>query len=83
MASNLKRWIENGATDKGNLEENSYKITEQFYLKRKDLLYFNKNGIVACKRKEKDKVLFKYNSIVLPKLYQTELLFRSHDQIGH
>ena len=39
--------------------------------------------IVACKRKEEDKVPYKYNSIVLPQLYQTELLFRSHDQMGH
>ena len=83
MTSSLKRWIENGTPDKGDLEEDSYKILKQFYLKRKDLLYLNKDGIVACKRKEEDKVLLKYNSIVLPQLYQTELLFRSHDQMGH
>ena len=83
MTSNLKRWIENGAPDKGDLEEDSYKILKQFYMKRKDLLYLNKDGIVACKWKEEDKVLYKYNSIVLPQLYQTELLFRSHDQMGH
>ena len=83
MTSSLKRWIENGAPDKGDLEEDSYKILRQFYLKRKDLLYLNKDGIVACKRKEEDKVFYKYNSIVLPQLYQTELLFRSHDQMGH
>ena len=83
MTSSLKRWIENGAPDKGDLEEDSYKILKQFYLKRNDLLYLNKDGIVACKRKEEDKVLYKYNSIVLTQLYQTELLFRSHDQMGH
>ena len=83
MTSSLKRWIENGAPDKGDLEEDSYKILKQFYLKRNDLLYLNKDGIVACKRKEEDKVLYKYNSIVLPQLNQTELLFRSHDQMGH
>ena len=65
------------------MEEDSYKILKQFYLKRNDLLYLNKDGIVACKPKEEDKVLYKYNSIVLPQLYQTELLFRSHDQMGH
>ena len=57
MTSSLKRWIENGAPDKGDLEEDSYKI-----LKRKDLLYLNKDGIVACKRKEEDKVL--YNTVI-------------------
>ena len=65
------------------MEEESYKSLKQFYLKRKDLLYLNKDGIVACKRKEEDKELYKYNSIVLPQLYQTESFFRSHDQMGH
>ena len=83
MTSNLKRWIENGAPDKEDLEEDSYKIVKQFYLKIKDLLYLNKDGIVTCKRKEEDKVIYKYNSILLPQLYQKELLFRSHDQMGH
>ena len=83
MTSNPKRWIENRAPDKREREEDSYKILKQFYLKRKDLLYLNKDGIVACKRKEEDKVLYEYNSIVLPRLYQNEFLFRSHDQMGH
>ena len=42
-------------------------------------LYLNKDGIVACKRREEDKVLYKYNAIVLPELYQSEQYFRSHD----
>ena len=83
MTSNPKRWIKNGAPDKGDLEEDNYKILKQIYMKRKDLLYLKKDGIVACKRKEEDKVPYKYNSIVLPQLYQIELLFRSHDQMGH
>ena len=81
MTSILKRWIENGASDKSDLDEDSYKIPKQFYLKRKDLLYLNKDAIVACKRKEEDKILYKYNLIVLPQLYQTELLFRYYDQM--
>ena len=46
-------------------------------------LFLNKDGIVAYKRSEEDKVLYKYNAIVLPQLYQIELLFRSSDQMGH
>ena len=69
MTSNPKKWTENGAPDSGDLEEDSYKILKQFYLQRKDLLYLNKDGIVACKRREADKVLYKYDSIVLPQLY--------------
>ena len=30
LTSNLKRWIENGAPDKGDFDEDSYKILKQF-----------------------------------------------------
>ena len=83
MTSNLKRWMENGAPDKGDLEEDSYRILRQYFMQKEERLYLNKDRIVACKRREEDKVLFKYNAIVLPQLYQTEHLFRSHDQMGN
>ena len=83
MTSNLKRWIENGAPDKGDLEEDSYRILRQYFMQKEGRLYLNKDGIVACKRREEDRVLYKYNAIVLPQLYQTELLSRSHNQMGH
>ena len=83
MTSNLKRWIENGSPDKGDLEEDSYRILRQYFMQKEGRLYLNKDGIVACKRREEDRVLYMYNAIVLPQLYQTELLFRSHDQMGH
>ena len=83
MTSNLKRWIGNGSPDKGDLEEDSYRILRQYFMQKEGRLYLNKDGIVACKRREEDRVLYKYNAIVLPQLYQTELLIRSHDQMGH
>ena len=83
MTSNLKRWIENGAPDKGDLDEDRYRILRQYLMQKEGRLYLNKDGIVACKRRDEDKVLYKYNAIVLPQLYQTELLFKSHDQMGH
>ena len=83
MTNYLKRWIENGSQDKVDLEEDSYRILRQYFMQKEGRLYLNKDGIVACKRRDEDKVLYKYNAIVLPQLCQTELLFRSHDQIGH
>ena len=83
ITSNLKRWIENGAPDKGDLEEDSYRILRQYFMQKEGRLCLNKDGIVVCKKRGEDKVLYKYNAIVLPQLYQTELLFRSHDQVGH
>ena len=32
MTSNLKRWIENGSPDKGDLEEDSYLILRQYFI---------------------------------------------------
>ena len=66
LTSNLKRWIENEAPDKGDLEEDSYKILKQFYMKRKGLLYLNKDGIVACKRKACLQVQFDSVTTVVP-----------------
>ena len=51
-------------------------------MQREGRLYLNKDGIVACKRREEDKVLYKYNAIVLPQLYQTEFLFSLHYHIS-
>ena len=83
MTSNLSKWIRTGAKEKGDLEKDSYKILSQFYKERKDLLYHTADGVVACRRKDEEKILHKRNLIILPQLYQTEVLFRSHDQMGH
>ena len=82
MTSNLSKWIRTGAKEKRDLEEDSYKILSQFYKEGKDLLYHTADRVVACRRKD-EKILHKHNLIILPQLYQTEVLFRSHDQIGH
>ena len=67
------------APDKGDLEEDSYRTLRQYFMQKEGMLYLNKDGIVAYKRRKEDR----YNAIVLSQLYQTELLFRSHDQMGH
>ena len=83
MTSNFSKWIRSGDKEKANLEEDSYMILSQFYKERRDLLYHTADGVVACKRKDEEKILHKHNLIILPQLYQTEVLFRSHDQMGH
>ena len=83
ITSNLSKWIHSGVKEKGELEEDSYKILSQFYKEKRDLLYHTAEGVVACKRRDEEKILHKHNLIILPQLYQTEVLFRSHDQMGH
>ena len=82
MTSNLSKWIRTGDKEKRDLEEDSYKILSQFYKEGRDLLYHTADGVVACKRKDEEKILHKHNFVILPQLYQTEVLFGSHDQIG-
>ena len=73
MTSNLKRWIENGAPDKRDLEEDSYRKLRQNFMQKEGRLCLNKDGIVACKRRKEDKVLYRYNvTNLLPQIYQTE-----------
>ena len=71
MTSNLSKWIRTGAKEKGDLEEDSYKIMSQFYKERKDLLYHTADGVVAFRRKDEEKILHKHNLIILPQLYQS------------
>ena len=73
MTSNLKMWIENGAPDKDDLEEDSYRNLRQYFMQKEGNLYLNKDEIVACKIRDEDKFLYEYNVIVSPQLYQTEL----------
>ena len=62
MTSNLKRWIENGAPDVGELEAEA-------------ILYAETGKVISEQRREEDKLMYKFNAIVLSQLYQTELLF--------
>ena len=38
MTSNLKRWIENGSPDKGDLAEDSYRILRQYFMQKEGRL---------------------------------------------
>ena len=57
------------------------KILSQLFKERRDLLYHTADGVVACRRKDEEKLLHRHNLIILPQLYQTKMLFRSHDQM--
>ena len=44
MTSNLKRWIENGSPDKGDLEEDSYRILRQYFMQKEGRLVIFEQG---------------------------------------
>ena len=68
MTSNLSKWIRTGVKEKGDLEEDSYKISSQFHKEGSDLVYHTADGVVACRRKNEEKMLHKRNLIILPQL---------------
>ena len=55
MTSNLKRSIENGAPDRGDLEEDCYRFLRECFMQKEVGLYLKKDGIMACKRSEEEK----------------------------
>ena len=83
MTSNISKWIRTGVKEKGDLDEDSYKILSRFYREKNELLYHTADGMVFCRRKDEENNLHKHNLIILPQLYQTEVLFRSNDKMGH
>ena len=40
-------------------------ILNQFYKEKRDLLYHTADGVVACKRKDEEKILHKHNLIIV------------------
>ena len=83
MTSNFPKWIRTVVKEKGDLQADSYKILSQFYKERKNLLYHTTFGVMACRRRDEEKILHKHYLILLPQLCQREVLFRSHNQMGH
>ena len=63
MTSNFSKWIRTGDREKGDLQDDSYNILSQFYKERRDLLYHTADGVVACRRKDGEKILHKHNLI--------------------
>ena len=70
----------NGSKRKTRPGGGQLQVLSQFYTERRGLLYHTADG---GKRRDEEKFLHKHNLIILLQLYQTEVLFRSYDQLGH
>ena len=68
---------------KGKMRSGGGQLQNLFDKECKELLYHTADGVVACRRRDEEKILHKHNPIMLPQLYQTQVLIRSHDQMGH
>ena len=81
MTSNLSKWIRTGTEAKRERGPGRRKL--QVLEPVLGLLYHTADGVVACRRKDEEKILHKHILIILPQLYQAEVIFRLHDQMGH
>ena len=72
MTSNLKRWIENGASGKGDLDEDCFRILRQYFCAERGKVISERGW--DCGLQD---VRVHIKAIVLPQLYQTEL-FSDH-----
>jgi hypothetical protein len=83
MTNALKHCVIHGELDKDQYDADIKKLVMDFFNAHKAELLINKEDILICKRKPKEEVQFEFDAIVLPQLYQTEALYRAHDQQAH
>ena len=64
--------------------ENVREFARNYFRQKKDLLFINKNGVICVQYSPTQRPLHKRPCIiVMPQLYQHEILFRAHDAMGH
>ena len=80
----LKRLLKH---PKGNLTGVPKTIQEgirAYFRQAKDRLYVNGQGILCLRRRPADRNrFFNHSMIIMPQLYQAEILCRTHDEMGH
>ena len=80
----IKRLVANESLDKDVFPENVRAFARNYYKQKKELLLTNPNGILCVKYPASQRALHERPCmIIMPQLYQYEILFRAHDAMGH
>ena len=79
----LRLKVEGKELDKTIYGAETLHVISQFWNKHKSRLVLNEEDVLFYKRTCEEKVSFDYDAIVLPQLYQAEVIFRAHDQEAH
>ena len=64
MTSNLSKWIRTVVEEKVNPEEDRLQYREPVLQELKDLIYHTADGVVACRRRDEEKLVHKHNLII-------------------
>ena len=80
----IKKLVAQESIDQDFLPDDVRAFARNYYKQKKDLLFVNKNGILCVKYPPQQRPLHERPCmIVMPQLYQHEILFRAHDAMGH
>ena len=80
----LKKLMKNEPLDDTLFPENVQDFAKRYYHQKKDLLFLNQNDILCVNYIPQQRAMHvRPCMIVMPQLYQHEILYRAHDESGH
>ena len=80
----LKKLVHGENIDQDIFPEDVRAFARNYFKEKKVLLFLNSNGVLCVKYPPSQRPLHKRPCmIVMPQLYQHEILFRAHDAMGH
>ena len=80
----LKKLVQCESLDNDVFPENVREFARNYFRQKKDLLFINKNQVLCVQYSPTQRPLNERPCmIIMPQLYQHEILFRAHDAMGH
>ena len=80
----LKKLVQCESIDNDVFPENVREFARNYFRQKKDLLFINKNDVLCVQYSHTERPLHERPCmIIMPQLYQQEILFRAHDAMGH
>ena len=80
----LKKLVQCESLDNDVFPENVREFARNYFPQKKDLLFINKNDVLCVQYSPTQRPLHERPCmIIMPQLYQHEILFRAHDAMGH
>ena len=80
----LKKLVHGENIDQDIFPEDVRAFARNYFKQKTELLFFNSNGVLCIKYPPSQRPLHEQPCmIVMPQLYQHEILFRAHDAMGH
>ena len=80
----LKKLVQCESLDNDVFPENVREFARNYFRQKRDLLFINKNQVLCVQYSPTQRPLHERPCmIIMPQLYQHEILFRAHDAMGH